>query len=66
MLFRSLYLGIFLMVIPAADEPALNDVTELDDYRDGLGLLALGIMLLLILPVPTGLASILFTANPTP
>jgi membrane-associated protease RseP (regulator of RpoE activity) len=61
-----LYLGIFLMVIPAADEPALNDVTELDDYRDGLGLLALGLMLFLILPVPAGLASILFTANPTP
>jgi membrane-associated protease RseP (regulator of RpoE activity) len=61
-----LYLGIFLMVIPAADEPALNDVTELDDYRDGLGLLALGLMLFLILPVPSGLASILFSANPTP
>jgi membrane-associated protease RseP (regulator of RpoE activity) len=61
-----LYLGIFLMVIPAADEPALNDVTELDGYRDGLGLLALGLMLFLILPVPAGLASILFTANPTP
>jgi membrane-associated protease RseP (regulator of RpoE activity) len=61
-----LYLGIFLMVIPAADEPALNDVTELDGYRDGLGLLALGLMLFLILPVPAGLASILFTTNPTP
>ena len=58
-----LYLGIFLMVIPAADEPALNDVTELDDYRDGLGLLALGLMLFLILPVPAGLASMLFPAN---
>jgi membrane-associated protease RseP (regulator of RpoE activity) len=61
-----LYLGIFLMVIPAADEPALNDVTELDNYRDGIGLLALGLMLFLILPVPTGLESFLFTANPTP
>jgi membrane-associated protease RseP (regulator of RpoE activity) len=61
-----LYLGIFLMVIPAADEPALNDVTELDDYRDGLGLLALGLMLFLILPVPEGLTSILFAVNPTP
>jgi membrane-associated protease RseP (regulator of RpoE activity) len=61
-----LYLGIFLMVIPAADEPALNDVTELDNYRDGLGLLALGLMLFLILPVPAGLASILFTAHPMP
>jgi membrane-associated protease RseP (regulator of RpoE activity) len=61
-----LYLGIFLMVIPAADEPALNDVTELDNYRDGIGLLALGLMLFLILPVPAGLESFLFTANPTP
>jgi membrane-associated protease RseP (regulator of RpoE activity) len=61
-----LYLGIFLMVIPAADEPALNDVTELDDYRDGLGLLALGLMLFLILPVPAGLASMLFPVHPMP
>lgn len=61
-----LYLGIFLMVVPAADEPALNDVSELDNYRDALGLLALGIMLLLILPVPTGLERFLFAANPTP
>lgn len=61
-----LYLGIFLMVIPAADEPALNDVSDLDNYRDGLGLLALGLMLVLILPVPTGLESLLFTANPAP
>jgi membrane-associated protease RseP (regulator of RpoE activity) len=61
-----LYLGILLMVIPAADEPALNDVSELDNYRDGLGLFALGLMLLLILPVPTGLESFLFTTNPAP
>jgi membrane-associated protease RseP (regulator of RpoE activity) len=61
-----LYLGIFLMVIPAADEPTLNDVTELDDYRDGLGLLALGLMLFLILPVPAGLASMLFPVHPMP
>jgi membrane-associated protease RseP (regulator of RpoE activity) len=62
-----LYLGIFLMVVPAADEPALNDVSELNSYRDALGLLALGFMLLLILPVPAGLESFLFTTtNPAP
>jgi hypothetical protein len=61
-----LYLGIFLMLVPAADEPALNDVSELDNYRDALGLLALGLMLLLILPVPSGLESFLFAAHPAP
>ncbi|WP_404785308.1 site-2 protease family protein [Altericista sp. CCNU0014] len=61
-----LYLGIFLMVVPAADEPALNDVSELDNARDVLGLLALGLMLLLVLPVPAALEPFLFATNPTP
>jgi membrane-associated protease RseP (regulator of RpoE activity) len=60
-----LFWAILLLLMPAADEPALNDVSELDNYRDGLGLLALGILLLIILPVPNGLAPLFFT-NPTP
>jgi membrane-associated protease RseP (regulator of RpoE activity) len=61
-----LFWGILLLLMPAADEPALNDVSELDNYRDGLGLLALGILLFIILPVPAGLEPFFFAANPTP
>ncbi|MGB8699428.1 MAG: site-2 protease family protein, partial [Thermosynechococcaceae cyanobacterium] len=58
--------GILLLFMPATDEPALNDVTELDNYRDSFGLMALGILLLIILPVPSGLESWFFAANPMP
>lgn len=44
--------AIVLLFIPAVDEPALDDVTELDQRRDLLGLLTLAILLLIILPVP--------------
>jgi membrane-associated protease RseP (regulator of RpoE activity) len=55
--------GIFLLFMPAAHEPALNDVSELDNYRDALGLFALGILLFIILPVPTDLEFLFFTAH---
>ncbi|NJN29837.1 MAG: site-2 protease family protein [Synechococcales cyanobacterium RM1_1_8] len=55
---RDLWIWAFmLLLIPAMDEPALNDVSELDDRRDGLGLATLVILLLIILPVPPGLAN---------
>ena len=44
--------AIFLFFIPIIDSPALNDVTELDNWRDLCGFLALGILLLIILPAP--------------
>ncbi len=44
--------AIFLLLLPATDEPALNDVTELDNSRDVIGLLALALVLLIILPAP--------------
>ncbi|UBF28998.1 site-2 protease family protein [Kovacikia minuta CCNUW1] len=44
--------AIFLFLMPAVDEPALNDVTELDNRRDLWGLLALALLLLIILPTP--------------
>lgn len=44
--------AIVLFLVPATDEPALNDVTELDDRRDLWGLLALALLLLIILPTP--------------
>ncbi len=44
--------AILLLLLPATDEPALNDVTELDNSRDMVGLLALALVLLIILPAP--------------
>lgn len=55
--------GIFLLFMPATHEPALNDVSELDNYRDALGLFALGVLLLIIFPVPSGLEFLFFTAH---
>jgi membrane-associated protease RseP (regulator of RpoE activity) len=45
--------ALILFLISANDEPALNDVTELDNSRDFWGLVALGLLLLIILPAPT-------------
>ncbi|MBP0030777.1 site-2 protease family protein [Roseofilum sp. Guam] len=47
-----LWWAIFLLLMPIADEPALNDVTELDNVRDFLGLLALVILVMIVLPAP--------------
>jgi membrane-associated protease RseP (regulator of RpoE activity) len=44
--------SLLLLFIPVVDEPALNDVSELDDRRDFLGFMALGMLLLILLPVP--------------
>ena len=54
--------AIILLFMPTVDEPALNDVSELDNGRDLLGLLALGLLLLIVLPVPNSLAGYLFAA----
>jgi len=61
-----LFWGIILLFIPVVDEPALNDVSELDNRRDFIGLAALSVLLLIVLPVPNSLASLLFAANPLP
>lgn len=52
--------AILLFFIPAADEPALNDVSELDNRRDFLGLVSLALLALIILPTPPILTRILF------
>ena len=44
--------AILLLLLPATDEPALNDVTELNHTRDAIGLLTLALVLLIILPAP--------------
>lgn len=48
-----------LWLIPLVDEPALNDVTELDNGRDILGLLTMALLLLIVLPLPQAIASLL-------
>jgi membrane-associated protease RseP (regulator of RpoE activity) len=52
--------AILLFFIPAIDEPALNDVSELDDTRDLWGLLALTILVLIVLPTPAPLKALMF------
>jgi membrane-associated protease RseP (regulator of RpoE activity) len=52
--------AVMLFLMPVVDEPALNDVSELDNKRDLLGLLALGLLILIILPAPQILSRILF------
>jgi membrane-associated protease RseP (regulator of RpoE activity) len=51
--------AIILLFIPLIDEPALNDVTELDNKRDVLGLIAIALLLLIVLPLPEFLARML-------
>ncbi|VXD22856.1 Peptidase M50 [Planktothrix serta PCC 8927] len=51
-----LVLALLLFFFPLQDEPALNDVTELDDIRDIIGFLTLGLLLLILLPIPAVVA----------
>lgn len=44
--------AVFLFLIPVIDSPALNDVTELDNKRDLLGLMALLILVTIVIPAP--------------
>lgn len=44
--------AIILFLTPLNDEPALNDVSELNDWRDVLGLVAIGLLLAILLPAP--------------
>lgn len=51
--------AIILFFMPIADEPALNDVSELDNRRDIGGLLALSLLVLIILPAPKVITQLL-------
>jgi membrane-associated protease RseP (regulator of RpoE activity) len=52
-----LILAILLFFFPLQqDELALNDVSELDDIRDIIGFITLGLLLLIILPMPSVVA----------
>ena len=50
---------IIMWLIPLIDQPALNDVTELDNKRDFLGLFALALLVIIILPLPSAIAGLL-------
>jgi len=52
--------ALLLFFIPAVDEPALNDVSELDDKRDIWGLVALTLLVLIVLPAPGVLKALIF------
>ncbi|WP_009633509.1 site-2 protease family protein [Synechocystis sp. PCC 7509] len=51
--------AIILFFMPVADEPALNDISELDNKRDILGILAMALLVIIILPMPEQLAQLL-------
>lgn len=48
--------AIILVFMPVVDQPALNDVTELDNARDLLGLLSLILLIVILLPLPSSVA----------
>ncbi|MEB3308847.1 MAG: site-2 protease family protein [Snowella sp.] len=49
--------AIILLLMPVNDQPALNDVTELDNRRDFLGLFSMAILIMILLPLPGALAT---------
>ena len=51
--------AIILIFMPIADQPALNDVTELDNKRDFLGLLSLALLIVILFPLPPTVAQLL-------
>ncbi len=61
-LVRPEYLlwAILLFFMPVIDEPALNDVSELDNRRDLWGLLSLVLLVIIVLPVPGAFTQFLF------
>jgi membrane-associated protease RseP (regulator of RpoE activity) len=50
----------FLFLIPSVDEPALNDLSELNNGRDFLGLAALALLIAIVLPAPQAITQFLF------
>ncbi|MGF1491308.1 MAG: site-2 protease family protein [Microcoleaceae cyanobacterium] len=52
-------LALLLLILPLNDEPALNDITELNNARDMIGLVTLGVLLLILLPIPGAVAQLI-------
>ncbi|PSF38310.1 site-2 protease family protein [Aphanothece hegewaldii CCALA 016] len=51
--------AILLLLMPVNAQPALNDVTELDNKRDFIGLVSLALLLFILLPLPGVIAGLL-------
>ncbi|MBF2066254.1 MAG: site-2 protease family protein [Calothrix sp. C42_A2020_038] len=51
--------AVILLFIPLIDEPALNDVTELNNQRDILGIVSIALLILIVLPLPNVFARFL-------
>lgn len=51
--------AVLLLLLPALNEPTLNDVIEVDSFRDIVGLMALVILMILVLPAPKFLTTAL-------
>lgn len=49
--------ALILLFMPLIEEPALDDVTDLDNTRDFCGLVALALLVLIVLPFPQFLAN---------
>ncbi|MEA5462758.1 site-2 protease family protein [Leptothoe sp. PORK10 BA2] len=60
---QSAYLlwALLLIFMPSRDDPALDDISELDGVRDVLGLMAMALLVLIILPMPQTLSALLFS-----
>ena len=52
-----LFLAIFAILMPMSNQPALNDVTDLDNRRDVLGIASLVFVALIFLPLPGAIAT---------
>lgn len=52
-----LFWTILVWLMPIINQPALNDVTELDNRRDLLGFLSLVVLIAIVLPLPEAIAN---------
>ena len=52
--------AVVLFLMPVVDEAALNDVSDLDNRRDFLGLMALCLLVSIILPAPQAIMQVVF------
>ena len=52
--------ALLLIFMPSRDDPALDDVSELDGLRDAFGLIAMALLVLLVLPMPLAISERLF------
>lgn len=52
--------ALLLIFMPSRDDPALDDVSELDSMRDTLGLVAMVLLVLIVLPMPQAISTRLF------